>query len=308
MKKTSLEHLITETRNQATMHIDELSIFESIHLICAEDQKAVGAVEAQADQMAQAVELMVDSIKKGGRVFYMGSGTSGRLGVLDAAELLPTFGVGEDVFKAMIAGGETAMFHPVEKAEDDHPAGIADLLAENPSSLDVLVGLSASGRTPYVLGALEKAKELGLSTIGITCNGETSMKEIADVTIAPVVGPEVITGSTRMKAGTAQKLVLNILSTVTMIRLGKVYQNLMVDMQATNEKLQRRAERIVMDATGATLQDARDTLAKANGNMKASIVMLKAGCDFEQAVQLLVDSEGFVTKAIKLAEAFRGGR
>ncbi|NMB02843.1 MAG: N-acetylmuramic acid 6-phosphate etherase [Firmicutes bacterium] len=301
MNKIKLDSLVTETRNTASMNIDELPIGEVINLICEEDQKAVQAVHAEADQMVKAVELMIDSLKKGGRVFYMGSGTSGRLGVLDAAELLPTFGVGEDVFKAKIAGGEIAMFHPVEAAEDNYQAGVSDLMAENPSPLDVVIGISASGRTPYVMGALEKATEVGMRKIGLTCNRETPMHQVADIVIAPVVGPEVITGSTRMKAGTAQKLVLNILSTVTMIRLGKVYQNLMVDMQPTNEKLRRRAERIVMDATGMNLQRAQEALEQSQGNIKASIVMLKANCDFPQAMQLLVDSEGFVTEAIKLA-------
>ena len=301
MKQTNLDRLVTETRNQATMNIDELSSEEIINVICTEDRKAVQAVQNEAQKMSQAVELMVDSLKSGGRVFYMGSGTSGRLGILDAAELLPTFGVSENVFKAIIAGGETAVFHPVEKAEDDYPAGISDLLAENPTVNDVLVGISASGRTPYVIGALSKAKEIGMRTIGLSCNSETPMHDIADVVIAPVVGPEVIAGSTRMKAGTAQKLVLNILSTVSMIRLGKVYQNFMVDMQPTNEKLQRRAERIVMDATGVDLGAAQGALLEAQGNIKASIVMLKASCDFQQAMQLLVDGDGFVRQAIKLA-------
>jgi N-acetylmuramic acid 6-phosphate etherase len=284
------------------MNIDELSTQEIVDVICTEDQKAVKAVQNESQKMSRAVELIVASLRNGGRVFYIGSGTSGRLGVLDAAELLPTFGVGEDVFKAIIAGGETAMFHPAEKAEDDYPAGITDLLAENPTANDIVIGISASGRTPYVIGALEKARELGMGTIGLTCNRETPMNAIADLVIAPVVGPEVIAGSTRMKAGTAQKLVLNILSTVSMIRVGKVYQNLMVDMQPTNEKLQRRSERIIMDATGVDIKTAQRALEESHGNIKASIVMLKANCDFQKAMQLLVDGDGFVRKAIRLAE------
>ncbi|HBN97032.1 MAG TPA: N-acetylmuramic acid 6-phosphate etherase [Firmicutes bacterium] len=302
MKQTNLHGLVTETRNQDTMNIDELSTQEIIDVICTEDQKAVKAVQNESQKMSRAVELIVASLRNGGRVFYIGSGTSGRLGVLDAAELLPTFGVGEDVFKAIIAGGETAMFHPAEKAEDDYPAGITDLLAENPTANDIVIGISASGRTPYVIGALEKARELGMGTIGLTCNRETPMNAIADLVIAPVVGPEVIAGSTRMKAGTAQKLVLNILSTVSMIRVGKVYQNLMVDMQPTNEKLQRRSERIIMDATGVDIKTAQRALEESHGNIKASIVMLKANCDFQKAMQLLVDGDGFVRKAIRLAE------
>ncbi len=302
MKQTNLHGLVTETRNQDTMNIDELSTQEIVDVICTEDQKAVKAVQNESQKMSRAVELIVASLRNGGRVFYIGSGTSGRLGVLDAAELLPTFGVGEDVFKAIIAGGETAMFHPAEKAEDDYPAGITDLLAENPTANDIVIGISASGRTPYVIGALEKARELGMGTIGLTCNRETPMNAIADLVIAPVVGPEVIAGSTRMKAGTAQKLVLNILSTVSMIRVGKVYQNLMVDMQPTNEKLQRRSERIIMDATGVDIKTAQRALEESHGNIKASIVMLKANCDFQKAMQLLVDGDGFVRKAIRLAE------
>ena len=305
VKDPQLEDLLTETRNQATMHIDELPIGEAISLICAEDRRAVQAVEEETPSMVKAVEVMVAALKGGGRVFYMGSGTSGRGGVVDAAELLPTFGVGEDAFNAIMAGGERAMFHPVEEAEDNWTAGALDLLAENPQPRDVLVGITASGRTPYVLGALEKAREIGMGTIGLTCNRDTPLHKLAEIVIAPVVGPEVIAGSTRMKAGTAQKLVLNILSTVTMIRLGKVYQNLMVDMQATNEKLRRRAERIVMEAAGVDQRAAQDALKQAEGSIKAAIVMLEAGCDLPRAKELLAAAEGFVAGAIRLAKEQR---
>src|SRR5690606_38056676 len=202
---------------------------------------------------------------------------SGRLGVLDAAELLPTFGVGEDRVKALIAGGQRAMFVPVAQAEDDYRGGLEDFLAEHPTDNDALVGITASGRTPSVLAPMQRAKEMGLVTIGLTCNGDSELSRIADITIAPVVGPEVVTGSTRMKAGTAQKIVLNTLSTTVMIKIGKVYQNLMVDMIPTNAKLMVRAERIVQEVTAAPLEQVRQVLEASNYNIKAAIVMLEAG-------------------------------
>lgn len=296
-----LESLETESRNQASMGIDNASTQEIIETICREDQKVIQAVVNQSRAMTDAVEVIVASLKSGGRLFYMGSGTSGRLGILDAAELLPTYGVGEDTVKAIIAGGKEAMFMPIEKAEDDYEAGISDLLAESPKPKDVLVGISASGRTPYVMGALTKAKAIGMATIGLTCNSVNAMSEVCDILIAPVVGPEVVTGSTRMKAGTAQKIVLNSLSTAAMIRLGKVYQNLMVDMQPTNEKLRYRAVRIVVDATDVDTATAHQKLDESGWNIKTAIVMIKANCNKQRATQLLLDSEGFVTRAIEQA-------
>lgn len=297
-----LANLTTETRNMATRNIDTMSTEEIVTLICREDRQVIEAVAKEIPHIVAAAELVTKKIKEGGRLFYLGSGTSGRLGILDAAELLPTFGVGEDVVKAIIAGGTQALFTPVEQAEDDYEAGIKDLLAENPTAKDVVLGISASGRTPYVLGALHKAIEIGASTIGLTCNDNTVIAEVAEITIAPVVGPEVVTGSTRMKAGTAQKMVLNTLSTTVMIKLGKVYQNLMVDMIPTNAKLMKRAERIVMDATGASLEETQKALRDAESNIKAAIVMIETERDYESALQLLEQADGVVGRALQLAD------
>lgn len=296
-----LQDLITEKRNQASLGIDELSTQSVVTLICSEDQKVINAVMDETENIVRAVDIVVQSLKRGGRLLYMGSGTSGRLGILDAAELLPTYGVGEEMVKAIIAGGSEAMFRPIEKAEDDYDAGVTDFLAENPQSEDVVIGITASGRTPYVLGALTKAKELGVKTIGLTCNTPAAIAKVCDITIAPIVGPEVVTGSTRMKAGTAQKLVLNTLSTTVMIKLGKVYQNLMVDMLPTNEKLRRRAVLIVMEATGETEERCTEVLATTDWNIKHAIVMIKANCDLQKAITLLTDSDGLVSKALARA-------
>ena len=298
--KRKLANLTTETRNQATLNIDTSSTTEIVTLITQEDQHVLRAVQEEIPRIVEAAELLTEALKQGGRIIYMGSGTSGRLGVLDAAELLPTFGVGEDQVKALIAGGTKAMFIPVEHAEDDEEAGLEDFLGEDPSEQDALVAISASGRTPYVMAPLKKAKEMGLVTIGLTCNGDSEISEVAQVTIAPVVGPEAVTGSTRMKAGTAQKIVLNTLSTTVMIKIGKVYKNLMVDMLPTNEKLQQRAIHIVAEATGITQEQAQEVLEAADFNIKAAIVMVQADCDLETAHSLLAQAEGVVGKALQI--------
>lgn len=298
--KRKLANLTTETRNQATLNIDTSSTTEIVTLITQEDQHVLRAVQEEIPRIVEAAELLTEVLKQGGRIIYMGSGTSGRLGVLDAAELLPTFGVGEDQVKAIIAGGTKAMFIPVEHAEDDEEAGLEDFLGEDPSEQDALVAISASGRTPYVMAPLKKAKEMGLVTIGLTCNGDSEISEVAQVTIAPVVGPEAVTGSTRMKAGTAQKIVLNTLSTTVMIKIGKVYKNLMVDMLPTNEKLQQRAIHIVAEATGITQEQAQEVLEAADFNIKAAIVMVQADCDLETAHSLLAQAEGVVGKALQI--------
>ena len=296
--KERFDNLVTEQRNQAAQDIDTLPINDLIRLMNEEDQKAVAAVAEQRAQMVKAVEIATAALRRGGRMFYMGSGTSGRLGVLDAAELLPTFNVDEDQVKAIMAGGSEAMFRPIEQAEDNAEAGRQDFLAQKPQAGDVLVGITASGRTPYVLAALAEASGLGVHTIGITCNPQSALASRADVTVAPVVGPEVVTGSTRMKAGTAQKLVLNTLSTAVMIQLGKVYGNLMVDMLPTNEKLRRRAERIVADATGATVTEAASLLRQAGWKIKEAIIMQEASCTLAEAEAVLQAHEGRVSAAI----------
>lgn len=297
-RQKRFDDLVTEQRNQASQHIDTLPVAQLIQLINDEDKNVITAVAEQQSQMVAAVELITEALRSGGRMFYMGSGTSGRLGVLDAAELLPTFGVGEEQVKAIIAGGQEAMFRPIEQAEDNAAAGREDFLAQHPQAGDVLVGITASGRTPYVLAALAEAERLGVHTIGVTCNPRSELAERARLTIAPVVGPEVVTGSTRMKAGTAQKMVLNTLSTAVMIRLGKVYGNLMVDMQPTNEKLRRRAERIVADATGVTVAEAAQLLAAAQWRIKEAIVMKEAACNYDRAAAVLQRHQGLVSAAI----------
>lgn len=304
--KRGLNNLTTEERNQATLNIDTSSTAEIVTLITREDQQVLEAVQREVPRIVEAADLLTEVLKQGGRILYMGAGTSGRLGVLDAAELLPTFGVGENQVKALIAGGDAAMFVPVEQAEDDQDGGLDDFLAENPSSKDALLGITASGRTPYVMAPMQRAKEMGLITIGLTCNGDSELSKIADVTIAPVVGPEVVTGSTRMKAGTAQKIVLNTLSTTIMIKIGKVYQNLMVDMLPTNAKLISRAEHIVREVTGASLAEVRQVLEASSYNIKASIVMLKADCDLEAAQALLKRAEGVVGRALQIVNAVEG--
>ncbi|MGB4431134.1 MAG: N-acetylmuramic acid 6-phosphate etherase [Limnochordia bacterium] len=298
--KPELRNLTTEERNQASLHIDTFSTTEIVSFITQEDQQVIDAVRREIPRIVEAADRLTEVFKRGGRILYMGAGTSGRLGVLDAAELLPTFGVGEDRVKALIAGGQRAMFVPVEQAEDDCRGGLEDFLAENPTANDALVGITASGRTPYVLAPMQRAKEMGLVTIGLTCNGDSELSRIADITIAPVVGPEVVTGSTRMKAGTAQKIVLNTLSTTVMIKIGKVYQNLMVDMIPTNAKLMVRAERIVQEVTAAPLEQVRQVLEASNYNIKAAIVMLEAGCTLQAAQDLLTRAEGVVGRALQL--------
>lgn len=301
-----LGNLTTEKRNQASLKIDTLSTAEVVALITREDQKVFQAVQEELPRIAQAADLLTEVLKRGGRIFYMGAGTSGRLGVLDAAELWPTYGVGTDQVKALIAGGTEAVFFPVEQSEDDEEAGLRDFLAESPTSGDALLGISASGRTPYVVAALKRAQEIGMVTIGLACNADSEFSKIADVTIAPVVGPEVVTGSTRMKAGTAQKIVLNTLSTTIMIKIGKVYQNLMVDMLPTNAKLVARAEQIIMAVTGAPLTDVRRVMANSSNNIKLSIIMLKADCDRDTAQTLLAEAEGVVGRALQLINAAEG--
>jgi N-acetylmuramic acid 6-phosphate etherase len=304
--KPQLHNLTTEERNQASLHIDTFSTEEIVTFITQEDQQVIEAVQREIPRIVAAADLLTEVFKRGGRIFYMGAGTSGRLGVLDAAELLPTFGVGEDRVKAMIAGGHRAMFVPVEKAEDDQEGGLADFLGQNPTKDDALLGITASGRTPYVLAPMRRAKEMGLTTIGLTCNGNSELSTIADITIAPIVGPEVVTGSTRMKAGTVQKIVLNTLSTTVMIKIGKVYQNLMVDMIPTNAKLMVRAQRIVGEVTGASQEDVCQALELSSYNIKASIVMLEAGCDLQTAQDLLTRAEGVVGRALQIVSNEQG--
>ena len=288
----TLSTLITEQRNPNSMHVDSLSALEIVQLMNKEDKQVPLAIEKCLPQIAQAVECIVAAFQQGGRLVYIGAGTSGRLGVLDASECPPTFGVSPEMVKGIIAGGERALRHPIEGAEDSKTHAVVDLQTIQFSSKDVLVGIAASGRTPYVIGALEYAKSLGSVTVSIASNPNLAMANIVDIAIDTVVGPEVLTGSSRLKSGTAQKLVLNMLTTASMILMGKCYQNLMVDVQASNEKLKARAIRIVMQATDCDKTLAEETLKLADQNAKLAIMMILSGLDRAQAEALLEKHHG----------------
>ncbi|MDO9743648.1 N-acetylmuramic acid 6-phosphate etherase [Glaesserella parasuis] len=292
----TLGQLITEQRNPNSMQIDTLSAYEIVQIINNEDKQVPLVIEKVLPQIAQAVEKIVEAFQQGGRLVYIGAGTSGRLGVLDASECPPTFGVSPEMIKGIIAGGERALRHPIEGAEDNKEAGKQDLQAVEFSQKDVLVGIAASGRTPYVLGALAYAKQLGATTVSIASNPNSAMSQIADIVIDTVVGAEVLTGSSRMKSGTAQKLVLNMLTTASMILIGKCYQNLMVDVQASNQKLVARAIRIVMQATECSREIAETTLALAENNAKLAIMMILADLDKDGAEQLLSQQQGKISR------------
>ena len=295
----TLSTLITEQRNPNSMHVDSLSALEIVQLMNKEDKQVPLAIEKCLPQIAQAVECIVDAFQQDGRLVYIGAGTSGRLGVLDASECPPTFGVSPEMVKGIIAGGERALRHPIEGAEDSKAQAVVDLQTIHFSSKDVLVGIAASGRTPYVIGALEYAKSLGSVTVSIASNPNSAMANIVDIAIDTVVGSEVLTGSSRLKSGTAQKLVLNMLTTASMILMGKCYQNLMVDVQASNEKLKARAIRIVMQATDCDKAIAEETLKQADQNAKLAIMMLLSGLDRAQAEALLEKHHGKLQLALK---------
>ena len=295
----TLSTLITEQRNPNSMHVDSLSALEIVQLMNKEDKQVPLAIEKCLPQIAQAVECIVAAFQQGGRLVYIGAGTSGRLGVLDASECPPTFGVSPEMVKGIIAGGERALRHPIEGAEDSKTHAVVDLQTIQFSSKDVLVGIAASGRTPYVIGALEYAKSLGSVTVSIASNPNSAMANIVDIAIDTVVGPEVLTGSSRLKSGTAQKLVLNMLTTASMILMGKCYQNLMVDVQASTEKLKARAIRIVMQATDCDKALAEETLKQADQNAKLAIMMILSGLDRAQAEALLEKHQGKLQLALK---------
>ena len=295
----TLSTLITEQRNPNSMHVDSLSALEIVQLMNEEDKQVPLAIEKCLPQIAQAVECIVAAFQQGGRLVYIGAGTSGRLGVLDASECPPTFGVSPEMVKGIIAGGERALRHPIEGAEDSKAQAVVDLQTIQLSSKDVLVGIAASGRTPYVIGALEYAKSLGSVTVSIASNPNSAMANIVDIAIDTVVGPEVLTGSSRLKSGTAQKLVLNMLTTASMILMGKCYQNLMVDVQASNEKLKARAIHIVMQATDCDKALAEETLKQADQNAKLAIMMILSGLDRAQAEALLEKHQGKLQLALE---------
>ena len=296
-----ISKLHTEQRNKNSMDIDVQTISEILKIINDEDKTVPLAVENELPYIEKAVKLIVTALKNGGRLLYFGAGTSGRIGVIDAAECPPTFGTSPELIQGFIAGGKEAMFRAQEGAEDLEENGAKDVIKVKVKSKDVVCGIAASRRTPYVIGAVKKAKELGAKTIYVTCNprDEFNIKEV-DIAICPYVGPEVIMGSTRMKSGTAQKLVLNMLTTASMIRLGKIYENMMIDLQMTNKKLVERSKRIVMTITGVSYEKAADILKKANGHVKTALVMIKANVSAPEARTRLKKADGFVRKAIEL--------
>lgn len=293
------EHIKTEDRNSNTANIDSLTALEMVRLINSEDKKVAYAVEAELEHIAAAVDVIAAQLKAGGRLIYSGCGTSGRLGVLDAAECPPTYSTDPDQVIGLIAGGSSAMFQAVEGAEDDAQLGAQDLKDIGFNSKDVLVGIAASGRTPYVLGAMKYAASCGAHVIGIACCPGSEVEKASQIAITPTPGPEVITGSTRMKSATAQKMVLNMLSTGAMIKLGKVYGNLMVDVKPSNQKLIHRCKRIVSEATGVTEEEAAQVLDQCDYRPKIAIVMLLCGVNADDARSLLEAHDGRISNAIK---------
>lgn len=294
-----LQKIATEQRNPNTTHIDTLPTLEMVRLINQEDQKVALAVAQVAPEIARAIDVITHQLSQGGRLFYAGCGTSGRLGILDAVECPPTYSTDPELVQAIIAGGYPAIFRAVEGAEDDFDLGRRDLQERGFAPQDVLVGLAASGRTPYVLGAMGYARELGAAVIAVTCCPGSEVDQMADIGIAPTPGPEVITGSTRMKSGTAQKMVLNMLSTGTMIKLGKVYGNLMVDVKPSNEKLIRRCVTIVREAVGCEEDQAVLALEACGYRPKVAIVMLLKKIDAEQARELLEQAQGRIARVVE---------
>ena len=294
-----LSVLVTESRNKETMGLDQMTPLEIVAIMNREDGKAVEAVGEVLPQIARAIAWCTDSLKQKGRIIYMGAGTSGRLGVLDAVECPPTFGVSPDVVVGLMAGGSAAFVKAGEGAEDSQTLGEEDLKKIHLSPADIVIGLAASGRTPYVIYGLRYAKKTGCRTVAVSCNRDSEIGKEADLAIEPVPGPEVLTGSTRLKAGTAQKMVLNMISTGSMVGIGKVYQNLMVDVVQTNMKLITRAENIVMTATGCTREEARDCLEEAEGSVKLAITMILLHCGAKSAKTRLNRAGGYVRNAIQ---------
>ncbi|MBN9258540.1 MULTISPECIES: N-acetylmuramic acid 6-phosphate etherase [unclassified Mesorhizobium] len=295
---SELDRLISEGRNPRTMDIDLLPTVDVLRRINDEDKGVAGAVEKVIPEIAIAVDRIVDAFRKGARLIYMGAGTSGRLGVLDASECPPTFRVPEEMVVGLIAGGPDALVHATEGAEDDQRMGAKALQDIALTRDDVVVGIAVSGRTPYVVGGLNYARQLGATTVALSCNPASTIAGIADIAISPVVGPEVLTGSTRMKSGTAQKLVLNMLTTASMIRIGKSYQNLMVDLRPSNKKLVARAIRIVMQTAGCTAAQAKQALDSTGNDVKLAILVAITGMDVEAARAALGRAGGFLRKAI----------
>lgn len=294
----NLEGLTTEARNEATKKIDQVSTLEMVTLINQEDQKVAQAIEKVLPQIAAAIDAAAERFKKGGRLIYCGAGTSGRLGALDAIELTPTYSVSPERAFGILAGGEKAMYQAIGGAEDSKELAIEDLTQHQLTARDVVIAIAASGRTPYAVSAIEYGKKVGALTISVTCNNQSPMNQLAEIGIAPIVGPEVITGSTRMKAGSAQKMVLNMFSTGIMVKVGNIYQNLMVNVQPTNEKLMQRATNIIKEAAEIEESQAKEYLEAAQLEVAPAIVMAKAHVDFQKAKQLLAEHDGRISEVL----------
>ena len=294
----NLEGLTTEARNEATKKIDQVSTLEMVTLINQEDQKVAQAIEKVLPQIAAAIDAAAERFKKGGRLIYCGAGTSGRLGALDAIELTPTYSVSPERAFGILAGGEKAMYQAIEGAVDSKELAIEDLTQHQLTARDVVIAIAASGRTPYAVSAIEYGKKVGALTISVTCNNQSPMNQLAEIGIAPIVGPEVITGSTRMKAGSAQKMVLNMFSTGIMVKVGNIYQNLMVNVQPTNEKLMQRATNIIKEAAEIEEAQAKEYLEAAQLEVAPAIVMAKAHVDFQKAKQLLAEHDGRISEVL----------
>lgn len=291
---------MTETRNPKTLELDAMSTTDILHVMNEEDRLLAEAIAKELGPIEKAVETIAASFEKGGRLIYVGAGTSGRLGLLDAVECPPTFGTVPEQVVGLLAGGHKAFVKAVEGAEDSKELGRGDLEIIKLTDKDTVVGIAASGRTPYVVGALEYANSVGAPTVALACNKESEIGRVSKIVIEVVPGPEILTGSTRLKAGTVQKMVLNMLSTVSMIRVGKVYKNLMVDVQQTNEKLHVRAENIVMEITSCDRVEARNYLKESEGSVKVAIIMYLVGCKKEEALEKLEKAKGHIREAIKL--------
>lgn len=293
-----LSKIDTEKQNQDTLNLDRMSIKEALTVMNNEDEKVAKAIKEVIPQIEKAVKIIIEQFNKGGRLIYIGAGTSGRLGLLDASECPPTFGAPKEQVVGIIAGGKVAMTEAIEGAEDDVEQGKQDVVDINLNENDVLVGIAASGRTPYVIGALEYANDINVPTVAIACTKDSEIGKVAKIAIEAVPGPEVLTGSTRLKAGTAQKMVLNMLSTISMVGIGKAYKNLMVDVQPTNEKLVSRAKGIVMKATDVTEEVASQKLDDSGGDVKTAILMILLDIDKDTARGKLNETKGHIRKAL----------
>lgn len=293
-----LENLTTEKRNEETLNLDKLSIIETVTKMNQEDEKVIAAIDKKKESIAAVIEQVVKALKNGGRLFYFGAGTSGRLGILDAAECVPTFSTDPELVQGIIAGGESAMTVAVEGAEDSMTLAVEDFKERNLTDKDIVIGISASGRTPYVIGGLKYAAEIGATTASISCNENAEISTFASFPIEVTAGPEILTGSTRLKSGTLQKLILNMISTISMVHLGKVYGNLMVDVKPTNEKLVERAKNIIVEATGCTKEEARFYFEDSDEQVKLAIIRILTKTSKEEGLALLEANDGFIRKAV----------